>query len=319
MAPFSHRIATLSAAAALAFGLSAHAESVRVPGTGVRLAPPPGFSRAGSFAGFQDPEHGASILITEIPGPVSQIRRGMTLEGLSSRGMHLIESNTVTVSGDEALLLHVSQRADGTDFFKWILVGGSEARTFMIVGTYPETDAELSDGIRASLLTASWNEEGRRGLFEGLSFRIDPAPRMRLAERMANLLILTESGRLDSGDPGAGVLIVGSSLGEVPVGDLVVFAKERLMKTDRLKAVRFRSDSAVVVDGLEGRELIAEAADAKTGRPVGVYQLLLADGTTYYIAQGFVLKSRLKEMLPVFRSVTGSFHRVAPARPVITQ
>jgi hypothetical protein len=243
----------------------------------------------------------------------------MTRQALADRGMNLIESSPVTGGGTEALLVHVVQRANGSDYFKWILVGGSETRAFLIVGTFSEADSDLSDAIRTSVLTSSWNEEGRRGLMEGLSFRIDPTPRMRLAERMGNLLILTESGRLDSGKPGAGVLIVGSSLGEVEIGDLVAFAKERLMKTDRLKGVRFRSDSSVVVDGLQGRELTADGTDAKDGRPMGVYQLLLADGKTYYIAQGFVVNNRLKELLPVFRTITGSFRRVEPPRPRITQ
>lgn len=312
-------IALVPLAMALACGSPAGAQSVRVPGTGVRLAPPPHFAAARQFAGFQDPESGASIVVTEIPGPASVVRGGMTREGLASRGMNLIESSAVEVDGADALLLHVTQRSDGADYFKWILVGGSEARTFMIVGTFPEDDSELSDAVRRSILSASWGDAPTRDLYEGLPFRVEPTRALKLADRMGNLLILTETGRPTGGQPGSPVLVVGSALGEVAIDDLAAFAKDRLKKTDRLRSVHVRGDSAVVVDGMQGRELLADGRDAKDGRTVSVYQLLLSDGTTYYIAQGFVQQSRWKEMLPVFRKVAGSFRRVEPPRPTITQ
>lgn len=311
---------TLPLLAALALGAPARAESVRVPGTGVRMAPPPGFSRAEQFAGFQDSDHGASIVVTEIPGPVTEVRRGMTRSGLASRGMELIESRTVTVGEEQALLLHVSQQAQGVGYFKWMLVGGSAERTFMVVGTFPAEAADLSDPIRAALLSASWGNAPRADRFEGMPFHVDATPQMRFSDRMGNLLIFTETGRVVSGKPDVAVLIVGSSLGDVEIDDLEHFSKERLLQTDRLKGVRVRSGASVLIDSLAGYEVVAEGSDAKSGTPVGVYQLMLREGKTYYIAQGFVAKARLQEILPAFRQVTGSFRRtVEDSRPRITQ
>lgn len=310
----------LSVIVALALGGHAQAESVRVPGTGVRMSPPPGFSRAELFAGFQDSNHGASIVVTEIPGPVTEVRRGMTKSGLASRGMELIESRTVTIGEEQALLLHASQQAQGVNYLKWMLVGGSAERTFMIVGTFPAEAGDLSDPIRASLLSASWGDDRRADRLEGMPFQVDSTPRMRFADRMGNLLIFTETGRVDSGKPDVAVLIVGNSLGDVEIHDFERFSKERLLQTDRLKGVRVRSGASVLIDSLAGYEVVAEGSDAKSGRPVGVYQLMLREGKTYYIAQGFVTKTRLQEMLPVFRQVTGSFRRtVEDSRPRITQ
>jgi hypothetical protein len=144
---------------------------------------------------------------------------------------------------------------------------------------------------------------------------------MRVAERMGNMLILTESGRITPGNPGMAVLIVGSALGDASIEDLIRFSKKRLLQTDRLRGVRIRSESAVVIDSLAGHEVIADGADAKSGRAVSAYQLLLSDGKTYYIAQGFVTPARFPKILPVFRRVTGSFRRVPveEKRPTITQ
>lgn len=324
MPRFPLHAASTALLAALALGAAAPAEPTRVPGTGVRLTPPPGFAPAEQFAGFQNPERNASIVVTEIPGPVSEVRRGMTRSGLASRGVELIESSRVTVGGKEALLLHVSQRSLGTDYFKWMLVGGSEARTFMVVGTFPAEESDLSDPVRQSLLSASWGEDPRADLFEGMPFRVESAPRLKLADRMGNLLIFTETGRIAPGKPDMAVLIIGSSMGDVAIGDLEGFSKDRLLRTDRMTGVRVRSGASISVDSLPGYELIAEGADAKNGRPVGVYQLMLADGKSYYIAQGFVAKTRLNQFLPVFRQVTGTFQRTSQepteeSRPTITQ
>jgi len=306
--------------AAMALGAPALAQAARVPGTGVGLVPPSGFAPAKQFSGFQNPEADASIVVTEIAGPVSEVLRGMTRSGLASRGMELIESRTVTLDGREALLLHVSQSSQGADFFKWMLVGGSAKRTFMVVGTFPAEASDLSDSIRQSLLSATWEDAPRTDLLEGLAFSVESTPGMRFAERMGNLLILTETGRIAPGKPDIAILVLGSSMSDVEIGDLERYSRQRLLQTDRMKGLNIRSGTAVRIDSLAGYEVIADGQDAETGRPVGVYQVLLRDGKTYYIAQGFAPKARMGTQLPVFRQVTGSFRRrVEMTRPRITQ
>jgi hypothetical protein len=48
-----------------------YGEPVRVPGTRVSLNPPPGFSPAHQFPGFQNGDIQSSIMVTELPGPAS--------------------------------------------------------------------------------------------------------------------------------------------------------------------------------------------------------------------------------------------------------
>lgn len=307
-------VATLIASAA------AQAGPVRIPGTDVRIEPPAGFSRAERFAGFEHPELGASIVVTEIPGPVTEVRRGMTRKGLASRGMLWIGSQSVSLESGEALLIHASQRAQGVDYFKWMLVGGTEQRTVMVVGSFPtDAAAELSEPIRTSLLTVSWTGKGREDLFEGLPFHVDATPNLRLTERMGNLLILTESGSMSGGNPDMAVLVVGGSHSPVEIADLESYAKKRVSQTERLTKVRNLKGQALTVDSLPAYELTAVGTDPKLQRSVALYQLMLVDGDTYYLVQGFVASRRMAAMLPVFRKVAGSFRRTGEtARPKIT-
>ena len=57
--------------AALVGGAAApsSAQSVRVPGTKVALTPPPGFSLAGQYPGFEEPSSQASIMVRSCPAP----------------------------------------------------------------------------------------------------------------------------------------------------------------------------------------------------------------------------------------------------------
>jgi hypothetical protein len=322
----SRRTLSTIAALLLVAGLSAPsvalAERVRVPGTGASLEPPVGFSLAERFPGFQLAERGASIMVTELPGPAEAMRRGMTRKQLASRGMTLIQSRSVTVQGAEALLLHVTQVAKGTEYAKWMLVTGDAGKTVMVVGTYHRADADLSGPVKRAVLSSRWSDAANVDPFEGLPFRVEPTPGLRLARRVANMIVFTETGDIGPTGSDQAVLVVGSSLSDVDVGSLEDFARERAARTEHVKALRGVVGREIEIDGLRGYELTAEANDGESDRPVGLYQLLLVDGRTYYIAQGIVGGSRAGELLPDFRRVTGSFRRVVdrgPASPHETE
>ena len=251
-------------------------------------------------------------MITEIPGPASEVRAGMTQKGLASRGMTLIQSQTVTIGGQEALLLHVSQSAAGSELFKWMLVGGDAKGTVMVVGTFPESETDLSAPIRKSILTSSWTEEKRSDFFEGLAFRVDPSLKLKLADRMGNMLVFSETGATEPSDSSQAILVVGGSLSEIVIGDVAAFAKERAAKTEHLGRLRNVIGRPMTVDSLPGYELIGVGADEKSGKDLRLYQLVLVDRMTYYLAQGFIGADRDPRFVKEFRRVTSTFRRVRP-------
>jgi len=301
---------------ALALGASAlGAAPTRVPGTRVNLDPPPGFVPAQRFPGFENEGRGASIMVTELPGSSAQMQKGMTRELLLSRGMTLIRTQTVKMGGRNALLVHTSQNAGGTEFLKWMLVAGDAKQTVMIVGTFPKAASELSLPLKRAILSASWaGAMPKAKPYEGLTYRADPTPALKLAGRVGNALVFTESGAMDAGGPDQAVLVIGSSFSDASVSDVEAFAKERATQSTQVGPLRHVEGRALTVDGLPGYELVAEANDAKTGREMRMYQLVLVDKTTYYLAQGFVSAERGPAVLAQFRQVTRSFRRLNPPR-----
>jgi hypothetical protein len=309
------RIAILAAAALLVFtSLSAGAaDYVRIPGTRTSLQPPEGFSLADRFPGFQRADVQSSIMVSEIPAPATEMMKGMTREGLAKQGMTLVSSQAERIGGREALLLQVAQSAAGTAFLKWMLVTGDQQTTLMIVGTFPKAVEErIGSAIRGSVLSVSWPSGASIDQFEGLPFRVTPSPKLKVAGRMANMLLLTESGRMGPLGPTEALYVVGSSVSEGRIADLRAFSEARAKQTAEVKDIRNFDGHTLKVGELAAYELLADAKDMKTGTPIRLYQVVALDGSGYIMMQGLVGAARAAALLPEFRRVTASF-RKAPA------
>ena len=309
--PSNHARLIIATCVVLADVCLVRAQTVRVPGTGVTMVPPPGFSAAKDYPGFEHIDQQSSIVVTEVPGPFAAIKSGLTTEGLASKGIALAGSKTVTVGGKESLLLRAAQKVGDTVFGKWMLVGGDDTRTVMIVATFPQTAADALTGpLVRSLLTASWGAESAPDVFEGLLYRVSPSRRLKIAGRMANMLLLNESGSMSPSGPEQALYIVGNSLGKVDVADLKMLSERRALQSDHAKDLKNIVWSATQLDGLQAYEFLADATDVKTGTHIKLYQVLASDGAGYFLIQGMVIAERASEMVEEFRRVTATFRRV---------
>jgi hypothetical protein len=130
----------------------ASAQSVRVPGTEVSLTPPPGFQLAQRFSGFERPDAGASIVVTEMAAPVDQVAAGWTPQAAAQQGMTITASEDVIIAGTRARLFNVSQTASGTQFRRWILLMGDRTKTVLVTASVPRQfsdDSLIRSGVRS--------------------------------------------------------------------------------------------------------------------------------------------------------------------------
>jgi hypothetical protein len=289
------------------------AQPIRVAGTSVALAPPAGFVPSSRFPGFERADLQSSVMVTEIPGPFADVSRGMTADGLATRGMTLISSTRELVDGRQALLLKVSQAASGMTVHKWMIVSGDTRTTVMIVGTFPKDyEPQIGDAMKDSLLTARWAVGAAPpDHFEGLSFRISPTTSLRIAGRMSNMLMLTESGRMGPQGPTAALFVVGTSLAPIDLSDLKAFATTRASQTKQLTGLRVSEQGATAIGNEAAYELVAEGTDTSTGRLVTLYQVVLPDPQGYVLMQGMVASTRAATMVPEFRKAAQTFRRTA--------
>lgn len=287
----------------------AWAQPQDIAGVRVRLQPPAGFTPAARYPGFEHAGSGASIMVSEIPGPFAELRAGFTAEALASRGMTLRSSEGLGIGGREGVLVAVTQSARGTEFEKWIAMFGDDSATVMVTGTYPAAAAaELSASMRSAVLSAQLRE-GQLDPFEGLGFRVTESPRLRVATRVSNALLLNEAGNLSHPRPGDTGFVVGRSIAEVDLADLEAFSRRRLQQTATLSGITNVSGQPVTIDGIHGFELLADALNTGTSIPMRIYQVVLPEGSHYILIQGLVRADQADELVPEFRAVAQSLRR----------
>ncbi len=280
---------------------------VRVSGTAISISPPEGFRASTRFSGFEHGEVQASIMITELPGPYSEVGKMLVPEQLSKQRMTLIEKTDETINGSKATLAYVTQRYAGDDYQKWMLVVGDETKARMIVATFPKEDeAKFKDSMRKSLLTTTWSNDAVDP-FDGLNYTLQAAGTLKLAGRVSNLLMFTESGKTRIAGPDEALFVFGNSIADRDLSNLKQFAEERAKQTARMSDIKIVSSTPTIIAGLKAHEIVADAKETADGKPMLLYQTLIVDDKTYYIAQGMVTAKRSKEMLPHFKVATKSF------------
>src|SRR5688572_25657735 len=286
------------------------AQAVRVPGTSVSLIPPPGFSAAQQFPGFQNLDLQSSIVVTEMPAPVTVMTASANAEAFANKGMVFMGSKKVIVGGKEALLVRAVQGIGESEVLKWMLIGGDKKHTVMIVTTFPRSAVDaVNQPLVRSLLTASWNSESTGDPFEGLLYRVTSGPVLRIATRITHALLLTESGSMPRTRADEALYIVGNSVGQADLTDLKSFSESRARQAEKFKDVQVLSGRPIQLDGLDAYEILADVTD-EAGTRMNLYQVVARYSEGYFLIQGLITAARATEMLPEFKRVTATFRQV---------
>lgn len=283
------------------------AKGVHVSGTKITIEPPSEFIAAERFPGFQHNKSGSSIMVTEIPAPVSAVGQGMTKEALASRGMELLEKTKVEVNNQQADLIKIKQTAGAAEYLKWMLLLGDSSTTLLITGTFtPETEAEVGNKIKNSLLTTGWDKEMALDYFDGLSFKMGETDELKYAKRISNMILLARDGEF--GKPGAAkpMLIVGMAINPVLIEDLATFSNQRVLQTAKVEGIAILEEKKIEVDGHQAYEIIASATDSSEKISMRIYQVIIAINDSYFMAQGRAGESISKQYLDQFRQLVKS-------------
>lgn len=286
-------------------------QATEIPGTRISLIPPDEFSLSPRFPGYWLESFASSIIVTEFPGPFSELISGFSdASSLSQRGMSVLSRRSVTVGQHKGELLNIEQRTLGTDYLKWLLIFGDDKEAVIIAATCPkEFEKLLSEKLKASVLTAKWHKERAVSLLEGLNFTIREKGGMKVAKRIANSLNYTKSGVFPSKVLDDPFFIVGQTLSAVMINDQKEFAKVRVSQTATITAIEIHESSDIVIDSVAGIEILANGKDLESGQAMVLYQVLLFEDQSYYIMQGIVSQKYGADYLPVFKEMAKSFRR----------
>ena len=302
--------AAVLAAAALVFQVSAQQaqsqESVVVPGTQVIMPAPKGFNLSQRFAGFEDVETGASILVVEMPADAfGGLRDGLTPEALAQRGVTQSERREESVGGLPAVLISGTQVAGNLTFEKRLLFMGGSV-TALITATVPQGHAtpERLAEVEGALLAARLSERAVDGRGR-LPFAFEEAAGFRFERTTGgSAALLVEDGDEDSGQQPAIFIIVNSTSPSCAqfTGKEQAFGRGMLGQIQDFIVDEVVSGRPVVYGGFSGVEHVAHGASS-SGQAITVVQTFLFDDCHYVRSIGIVPQAKGPSYVERFRAL----------------
>ena len=284
----------------------------RVNGTQIVIEPPTFLEPAKQFSGYVDEEYGTSIMITEIPGPINEVTKGMTKEGFASKGVTLVSTADIKLGKDPAKLLKLYQTAYELEFTKWMLVFGDNTKSIIITATF-QTDLseEVSNKLKETILTARWERDSKVDFFEGLTFKVDETKSLRFAKKMGNAILLTRDGAFPVADKNAPYSIVAASYSKTyGINERSNFARERLMKSEGFTKIEVLSQNQSKANNLNVEVLLAKALDVKSNTWKFIHFSMLFSDDSYYIIQSIAELKEKETIENEFKLLLASFVEV---------
>jgi hypothetical protein len=281
---------------------------VAIPGTKASMVPPTGFVAATSFTGFQQSETGASILVAEIQTPATNMANGFTEQAMASRGMKLLQKQSIDLHGTQATLLKVLQEANGITYLKQMLIFGDESTTVLATGTYPASTAAEAEGpIKTSLLSAYYNKKKAVETKPVTNFTLDVAgTAFRFAQNLANSTLYTTDGKAPSAAADKALFIVSTSLGNVAKGDKKQLSIASLYKLPQGSTNKIQSVLPVTINGLSGYEIVANGKGPKSENQL-VYQVMLFKTNGEYFQLVGLTDNNFTGHLTEFKTISKTF------------
>ena len=281
-------------------------QHVKLPGTKWSLVPPTGFIVSPSFSGVHNQQLQSSIMINEVPGSYQTVVDGFTANALKSRGMNLIDKQTIDFNNTKATILKVQQNAGGMSFLKHILVFQNIDQVVLINGIYPETGKEAESEIKTSMFSFKYNPSQSENPLDAALFSIDVSGTdFKLIKYMSGSLVYSTDGKMPTEKP---TFIVANSIGKVTVQHQKAFAHDRLRKLPRGELNQVQQNNEVEINNLKGIEIIAHGKTRNNGTEL-VYQVILFDDSGYYYLIIGKAKEEFDKYLQSFRRIVKTFKR----------
>ena len=263
-------------------GCFAAQAEVQYPGAGsVGMEPPPGMIASARFSGFEDAEHGASILIAELPPEAYRaVETGFTSDALLKKGIVAGERGAWKGAGGEAgFLVRGVQTMQSVSYDKWLLVVDGKTATAVVTVQIPQSVDDYSDAAIQTALD-SVRVRGAGSLDDqvaALPFRVGDLAGFRTVRTLlGSTLLLTDGPRDVVEDLGQPVIVIASGLSAtVPTPEgRDAFARQGLNTLDEIDDVEIEQAQLLRLRDADWHRIEARATDVSTGEPVYVLQVV---------------------------------------------
>ncbi len=306
-------LAALLLAALAGLGISAIARAApqQAPNSRIVLDLPGGFVPSPLFSGFQDDTSGVSYVILEAPvGEYDKMAQGFTPEELAKRGITDVEKGDLPRQ-DAHVYMRAVQKSEAGTYAKFFVLFRTADQTVLVSVNVPKQsidDASVKrEDVERVLSTAKTTEKPAVRDLYALNYL---GPFKEAGTLVGTSKVYTLDGRLDPDRTGdaRSAFMVAPSLDKRPVPEPEKLAVGLLSTLPGYKDLKPGEPRPVIVGGLDGIELEAEAVDEDDGRPIHLYQtVLLGKDGGYFRLIGIATPQDKQQLAGEFPKVAHSF------------
>jgi hypothetical protein len=285
------------------------ADVVYPAGSRVGLAPPPTMTVSRNFAGFEDRENRAAMVIVTLPGAAyPEIETSSTAESLQKQGVTLDRREDVTHPLGKAFLILGHQQVENQTIRKWILVVSAQDVTAVVTVQIPEaTQSAYPDAvIRAALNTVSVRPsvpaEEQLSL---LPFRVSELAGFKVGGVIAGRAVMLTDGAVSQ--PATAIdthiLVAAAPGGASQAAERDRLAHEVFATVPNMKDVRISSSESLRISGQQGHQIMARGKDGASGDEITIVQWLRFGGSAYIHIIGVARTENWSQAYARFRQV----------------
>lgn len=306
-------LAVLLLVALIGFGAPAIARAApqQAPNSRIVLDLPDGFVPSPLFSGFQDDTSGVSYVILEAPvGEYDKMAQGFTPEELAKRGITDVEKGELARQ-DSHVYMRAVQKSEAGTYAKFFVLFRTADQTVLVSVNVPKRsidDASVKrEDVERVLATAKTTEKPAVRNLYALNYL---GPFKEAGTLVGTSKVYTLDGRLDPDRTGdaRSAFMVAPSLDKRPVTEPEKLAVGLLSTLPGYKDLKPGAPRAIIVGGLDGIELEAEAVDEDDGKPIHLYQtVLLGKDGGYFRLIGIATPQDKQQLAGEFPKVAHSF------------
>ena len=288
----------------------AHAADIIYPaGSRVGLAPPPKMTVSRNFAGFEDRENRAAIVIVVLPGAAySDIEQSTTAESLQKQGVTFDTREDVTHPLGKAFLILGHQQVEDQTIRKWIFVVSAQDVTAVVTVQIPEaTQSAYPDAvIRAALMTVSVRPTvPAEEQLELLPFRVSELAGFKVGGVIAGRAVMLTDGVVNQPATAMDthILVAAAVGGASQAAERERLAHEVFATLPNMKDVRISSSESLRIAGQQGHQIMARGRDGASGDEITIVQWLRFGGSAYIHIIGVARTENWSQAYARFRQV----------------
>ena len=272
------RAAVLIAALA-GSSLAVHAEPVFPNGGSVGMEVPGDMVPIPGAAGFEDRVAKAAILFVEVPhADFDTIVKSFEPDALQNKGVTIESRKQVTLAdGGRGLILSGYQSVGAVAIKKWIMLAGGKSQTAVITVQFPEAASERypDAAVEAALTSVVFRAPpSQEELLARLPFTFQSLEGFKVLRVLGNSAVLMTKGEAATPQEGQPIFIAGVVPGEVGENERESLAKRAVASVPGVRDLRVERGGPLRIGGQPGIEIVANAVDLQTGKPVKVAQWL---------------------------------------------